>query len=167
MEMGESYGSASETSRVRQVAGRIAAVTRRRCDRVWLSSARPAATRLRGSRPASALGAAEIWSGRPGVFGCPGALGRYLASTGRQFGADLNGEVQVRLTAGHLLQAFGDERSGLGNVTAAFGEPRAQEDEFRSGERRAGDEPVKQFVLGCAREPVEEHLVPHGEVVRP
>jgi hypothetical protein len=27
----------------------------------------------------------------------PVALGRYLAGTGRQFGADLNGEVQVRL----------------------------------------------------------------------
>src|SRR6266481_5844564 len=117
--------------------------------------------------PTPAVGAAEIWSGRPGVFGYPGALGRYLAGTGRQFGADLNGEVQVRLTAGHLLQAFGDERSGLGNVTAALGEPRAQEDEFRSGERRAGDEPVQQFVLGGSREPVEEHLVPCGEVVRP
>ena len=70
--------------------------------------------------PGSAVGAAEIWSGHPGVFGCPGALGRYLAGTGRQFSADLNGEVQVRLTTRHLLQAFGDERGGLGNVTATL-----------------------------------------------
>jgi hypothetical protein len=45
-------------------------------------------------------GAAEIWSGHPGVAGYLGALGRYLAGTGRQFSADLNGEVQVRLAAG-------------------------------------------------------------------
>src|SRR5690349_11048039 len=76
------------------------------------------------------------WSSRAGVFGCPGALGRYLASTGRQFGADLNGEVQVRQTAGQLPQAFGDECGGLGNVTTALGDPRAQEDEFRPGKRR-------------------------------
>jgi hypothetical protein len=55
----------------------------------------------------------------------------------------------------HLLQAFGDERGGLGNVTAALGDPRAQEDEFRSGERRAGGQPVQQVVLGSAREPVD------------
>ena len=72
-----------------------------------------------GRRPGNAVEAAEIWSGRPGVFSCPGALGRYLAGTGRQFGADLNGEVQVRLAAGHLLQAFGDERGGLGDVTGS------------------------------------------------
>ena len=52
-------------------------------------------------------------SGCPEVFGCLGALGRFLAGTGRQFGADLDGEVQVRLAAWHLLQAFGDERGGL------------------------------------------------------
>jgi hypothetical protein len=45
------------------------------------------------------------------LTGC--APGRCLAGTGRQFGADLDGEVQVRLVAGHLLQAFGDERGGL------------------------------------------------------
>src|SRR5271169_3740659 len=120
-----------------------------------------------GRRLGSAVGAAEIWSGRSGVSGCPGALGRYLAGTGRQFGVDLNGEVQVRLAAGHLFHASGDERGGQGNVTAALCEPRAQEGEFRPGECRAGDEPVKQFVLGCAREPVEEHLMPRGEIVRP
>jgi hypothetical protein len=43
----------------------------------------------------------------------------------------------------HLLQAFGDERGGLGNVTTALGDPRTQEDEFRSGERWASDEPVQ------------------------
>jgi hypothetical protein len=68
---------------------------------------------------------AEIWLGR-GVSGYLGALGRYLAGTGRQFGADLNGEVQVRLAAGHLFQALGDERGGPGNVTTALGDPRAQ-----------------------------------------
>src|SRR5579863_5884428 len=120
---------------------------------------------MRGGDPAARR--AEIWSGRPGVSGCPGALGRYLAGTGRQFGVELNGEVQVRLAAGHLFKAFGDERGGLGNVTTALCEPRVQEVEFRPGECRAGDEPVKQFVLGCAREPVEEHLMPRGEVVRP
>jgi hypothetical protein len=97
----------------------------------------------------------------------PGRARRYLAGTGRQFGADLDGEVQVRLAAGQLLQAFGDERGGLGDVTAALREPRAQEVEFGAGERRAGDEPVQQFVLGGSREPVEEHLVPRGEIVRP
>ena len=93
-------------------------------------------------------------------------LGRYLAGTGRQFGADLDGEVQVRLVAGHLLQALGGEHGGLGNVTAALRDPRAQKAESRPGERGAGDKPVKQFVLGCAREPVEEQLVPRGEIVR-
>lgn len=38
--------------------------------------------------------------------------------------------------------------------------------EFRPGERRAGGEPVQQVVLGGSREPVEEHLMPRGEVVR-
>jgi hypothetical protein len=63
--------------------------------------------------------------------GVRGLCDRYLAGTGRQFSADLNGEVQVRLTTRHLLQAFSDERGGLGNVTAALGEPRAQEDRIR------------------------------------
>jgi hypothetical protein len=56
------------------------------------------------------------------LTGC--APGRCLAGTGRQFGADLDGEVQVRLVAGHLLQAFGDERGGLGDVTTALCDPR-------------------------------------------
>ena len=35
----------------------------------------------------------RIWSGHLGVFRCPGTLGRSLAGTGWQFGADLHGEV--------------------------------------------------------------------------
>jgi hypothetical protein len=98
-----------------------------------------------------AVEAAEIWSGRPEVFGCPGALGRYLAGTGWQFGADLAGEVQVCLAAGQLLQASGDERGGLGDVTAALRDPRAQEVEFGAGERRAGGEPVQQCRMPSSR----------------
>lgn len=77
-------------------------------------------------------GGAGTWSGHLGVFRCPEALGRYLASIGRQFSADLHGEVQVGRVAWQLLQAPGDERGGLGSVTTALREPRAQEDEFRN-----------------------------------
>jgi len=110
--------------------------------------------------------ASAAWSNDSPAYLAIRALGRYLAGTRRQFSADLNGEVQVRMVAGHLLQASGDERGGLGNVIAALGESRAQEVEFRPGGRRAGGEPVQQVVLGGSREPVEEHLMPRGEVAR-
>ena len=60
------------------------------------------------------------------VLGCPGALGRYLAGMVRQFGPDPQREVQVRRVAGQFLQALGDQRGGLGDVTASLGDLRAQ-----------------------------------------
>ena len=61
---------------------------------------------------------------------------------------------------GQFLQAPGDQRGGLGDVTAAFRDPRAQEGELWPGKRRADGEPVQQLILGGSREPAEEHLVP-------
>src|SRR3984957_19404332 len=101
---------------------------------------------------------------RDPVPGYPGAFGHHLASPGRQLRADFHGEVLVPRVAGQFLQRLGDERRGLGEVTAAGRELGAQEGEFRPGERRAGGEPVKQVFLGSSGESLEEHLVPDVEV---
>ncbi|HEY3878911.1 MAG TPA: hypothetical protein VGM12_09960, partial [Trebonia sp.] len=95
----------------------------------------------------------------------PGAFGYHLTSTWRQLRADFHGEILVLRAAGQFLQGLGDERRGLGDVTAALRDLRAQEGKSRPGKRRAGDEPVQQIVLGRSREPLEEHLMPDGEVI--
>ena len=59
---------------------------------------------------------------------------------------------------GQFLQAFGDQRGGLGDGTAALRDPRAQEGELWPGKRRADGEPVQQLIFGGSREPVEEIL---------
>jgi len=60
-----------------------------------------------------------------------------LAGTGRQGRADIQGELLVLPGAGQFLQALGDERGGLGGVTPALRDPRTQEGELCSSERRA------------------------------
>src|SRR5271169_7208193 len=66
---------------------------------------------------------------------------------------------------GQFLQAFGDERSSLGDGTAALCDPRAQEGKLWPGKRRTDGEPVQQLILGGSREPVEEHLMPGCQVL--
>src|SRR6516162_10513015 len=66
---------------------------------------------------------------------------------------------------GQFLQALGDQRGGLGDVTAALRDSRAQEGELWPCKRRADGEPVQQLVLGGSREPVEKNLVPGCEVL--
>ncbi len=48
---------------------------------------------------------------------------------------------------GQFLQALGDQRGGLRDVTAALRDPRAQEGELWPGKRRADGEPVQQLIL--------------------
>lgn len=66
---------------------------------------------------------------------------------------------------GQFLQALGDQRGGLCDITAALRDPRMQEGELWPGKRRADGEPVQQLILGGSREPVQEHLVPGCEVL--
>ena len=54
-------------------------------------------------------------------------FGTYLAGPQRQGRADFDSEVQVPLMTGRFPQALGDQRGGLGDVTAALRDPRAQE----------------------------------------
>jgi hypothetical protein len=93
--------------------------------------------------------------------------GFVVLAAGGQAVVEAAEEAAEQVALGGGVPVAGDERGGQGNVTAALCEPRVQEVEFRPGECRADDESVKQFVLGCAREPLEEHLMPRGEIVRP
>ena len=64
---------------------------------------------------------------------------------------------------GQFLQALGDQRGGLDDVTAALRDPGAQEGELWPGKRRADGEPVQQLILGGSREPVQEIPIQSGQ----
>jgi len=115
---------------------------------------------------------------------CHGFTGRGVESLVQARRADQFGAVDVsqrpvmndrdlsrlatrhRNAAGDSAARCGRQRSG--QVIPAYLAARARSAAIaraRDGECGAGDEPVQQFVLRCAREPVDEHLVPRGEVV--
>lgn len=69
--------------------------------------------------------------------------------------------------AGQGLQARGDECCGPVCVAAPLRDLRPQEIAARSGKRGTVRDPVQEFILGGAREAVDEHVVPLFEIVRP
>ena len=52
-------------------------------------------------------------------------FGTYLDGPRRQGGTDFHREGQVFLITGQFLEALGDQRGGLGDITAALRDPRA------------------------------------------